>query len=249
VSAQPKRPYVSGLREAQARATRRAIVSAAAALFAERGYAATTIDAVAESAGVSRKTVFDSVGGKAALLKLAYDWSLAGDDEPVPMGDRPAIRQIATTSNPEEALRLWVALGADIASRLAPISHVLEVAADVDAEARELQEHAEAERLFGAQSIVRHLDAIGGLAPRYSRRAAVDLCWLYTDPMLYQRLVVRRGWSARRYEALLLETLRSALLDRDQDARVARRRDGGSPDPGAARVDVGDARPPGITAV
>ena len=57
-----KRVYRSDLREGQARATRRQIVEAASTLFAERGYAAATIDAVAERAGVSRKTVFTSVG-------------------------------------------------------------------------------------------------------------------------------------------------------------------------------------------
>ena len=212
MSSRPKRSYVSGLREAQARATKRGIVSAAAALFTERGYAATTIDAVAEAAGVSRKTVFDAVGGKASLLKLAYDWSLAGDDEPVPMADRPAIQQITATTDPVAALRLWVTVVADIASRVAPISQVLERAADVDPDARALKQHADAARLFGAQSFVRHLAAIGGLSSRRSRQAAADLCWVYMDPAMYQRLVVERRWSTRRYEAFLAEALGDLLL-------------------------------------
>ena len=83
----PKRPYQSALRDEQARTTRRAIVEAGAALFVERGYAGTTVDAIAERAGVSRKTVFTSVGGKVGLLKLAIDWALAGDDEPVALDD------------------------------------------------------------------------------------------------------------------------------------------------------------------
>src|SRR5262250_2683333 len=87
-----KKPYKSTLREAQARATRRAIVDAAARLFIERGYGATTVDAIAEAAGVSRKTVFTSVGGKAEALKLAIDWANVGDDEPVPMLERPHVK-------------------------------------------------------------------------------------------------------------------------------------------------------------
>ena len=46
-------------------------------------------------AGVSRKTVFTL--GRAArpsLLKLAFDWTLAGDDEPVRIGDRPEVQQM-----------------------------------------------------------------------------------------------------------------------------------------------------------
>ena len=52
-----KRAYASPLRDEQARATHRAIVNAAAELFQRNGYAATTIDAIAAAAGVSRKTV------------------------------------------------------------------------------------------------------------------------------------------------------------------------------------------------
>ena len=62
------RPYRSALRDEQARATQRRIVAAGHDLFVEQGYAPTTIDAIAARAGVSRKTVFTSVGGKAAGL-------------------------------------------------------------------------------------------------------------------------------------------------------------------------------------
>ncbi len=83
-----KKSYNSPLRVEQARATRRAIVAAAARLFVERGYGPTTVDAIAETAGVSRKTVFTSVGGKAEALKLAIDWAIVGDDEPVSLQQR-----------------------------------------------------------------------------------------------------------------------------------------------------------------
>ena len=86
------RPYHSKVRDDQARATRRRIVDAGRELFLERGYGPTTIDAIAERAEVGRKTIFTSVGGKAAVLKLAFDWSLAGDDEPVAIADRPESR-------------------------------------------------------------------------------------------------------------------------------------------------------------
>src|SRR6266487_317916 len=87
-----KKPYSSELRAAQARATRRAIVDAAARLFIAHGYGATTVDAIARAAGVSRKTVFTSVGGKIEALKLAIDWAAVGDDEPVPMLERPHVK-------------------------------------------------------------------------------------------------------------------------------------------------------------
>ena len=207
-----KRAYVSGLREAQARSTRRAVVEAASALFVEQGYAATTIDAVATRAGVSRKTVFDAVGGKVALLKEAYDWAIVGDDEPVAFSDRPAIRTLQSTTDPAEALDQWVRIVRDVARRVAPIGTVLVLASDTDAEAAALKASADATRLFGAQQFVRHLADIGGLRPGVTRAAATDVCWVYMDPMLYSRLVVERRWSVARYEAFLRNALAAALL-------------------------------------
>lgn len=84
-----KRSYRSDLRTSQALDTRRRIVAAAAELFVSDGYAGASVDAIAAAAGVSRKTVFTAVGGKAELLALALDWAVAGDDAPRPLADRP----------------------------------------------------------------------------------------------------------------------------------------------------------------
>src|SRR4051812_45099585 len=95
-----KRTYRSDLRAAQAQATRRSIVGAATRLFVEDGYGPTTIDAVADAAGVSRKTVFTAVGGKLDLLKVALDWAVAGDDAPVPLSDRASMRALREQTDP-----------------------------------------------------------------------------------------------------------------------------------------------------
>src|SRR6478609_713897 len=129
------RSYHSKLRDEQAQATRRRIVHAGSELFVEQGYGSTTVDAIAERAEVSRKTVFTSVGGKAVVLKLAFDWALAGDDEPVPIAARPEVRQMMEEQDPAVLLAAWVAMNAAIAGRIAGLHHVLVVAADADPEA------------------------------------------------------------------------------------------------------------------
>jgi AcrR family transcriptional regulator len=207
-----RRPYRSNLRARQARETRRAVVEAAAALFVARGYAATTVDAVADAAGVSRKTVFNAVGGKAALLKLAWDWSLVGDDEPVPMADRPAVRRIEACSDPGESIRLWVGMLVEVERRAAPIGRVLTVAADADPDAAALLARADAERLHGAREFARHLQRIGGLRPGISPTQAADVCWALNDGSMYQRLVIDRGWSHDRFRHWLAQVVGGCLL-------------------------------------
>src|SRR3954462_8725712 len=96
------RTYHSPARAESARHTRRRIVAAARELFESRGYAGTTIDAVAEAAGVSRRTVLLSGGSKAELLKNGWDWGVAGDEEPIPMAQRPNVLAMLQVTDPEE---------------------------------------------------------------------------------------------------------------------------------------------------
>src|ERR1700751_785909 len=123
------RRYSSQVRDEQARRTRQAVVTAARELFLAHGYAATTIDAIAEAAHVSRRTVFNSAGGKSVLLKLAFDWAIVGDDEPIPMAERPAVKAIQAEPDPRKGLALWAQMVTEVAARVAPIGEVLTAAA------------------------------------------------------------------------------------------------------------------------
>jgi AcrR family transcriptional regulator len=217
-----RRAYRSRLRAAQARATRRAVVAAAADLFVRSGYAATTLEAVAAAAGVSRSTVVNVAGGKATLLHLAWDWSLVGDDEPVPMTERPAVQRIRAADDPAEAVRLWVAMVVEVTGRAVGIGRVLEVAADSDPAAAALLVKADAERHEGARAFAAHLDGIGGLRDGVSVDRAADLLWLHDDPALYRRLVVERRWSPSDFGEWLERSLSAALLGPAHSARISR---------------------------
>ena len=194
-----RRPYRSALREEQARATRRAVVTAGTALFVERGFGGTTVDAIAERAGVSRKTVFTAVGGKVGLLKLAIDWALVGDDEPVPLEDRPAVLEMARETDPMTVVRLWSGLVTDIAGRLALLHPVLTAAADVDEEAAALHAVSERNRLGGARGFVEQLHALGALRADLTVERAAAMASLLMDPLGYRRLVLDAGWTAEEY--------------------------------------------------
>ena len=207
-----KRTYSSQLRAAHARDTRRAIVAAAARLFVEEGFGRTTIDAVAQAAEVSRKTVFTSVGGKLDLLKQAVDWATVGDDEPVPLADRPEIEQLRQETDPAAILRGWVHIVTVIGSRLAGLSGALAVAAGIDQEARVLWEKTQAQRLTGASAFVGHLAGQGALRPDLSVAEAADISWVHSDPALYNRLVLQRGWAQSRFEEWLYETMTAQLF-------------------------------------
>lgn len=207
-----RRPYRSDVRAEARRQTVRRCVEAAAELFLAQGYAATTVDAVAERAGVARRTVFTAVGGKAALLKLAYDWSLVGDDEPVSMSERPEILAIAATRSPRRAIRLWAEHVTTVARRSTTMLLVMRVAADVDAEAMALHDKAMRDSRLGASMFVSHLAGISTLRPGITPDRATDLVWGLLDPGLYDRMVLRGAWSDPDFAVWLAEVFARGLL-------------------------------------
>jgi len=82
---------MAGLRERKKHATRKAIHEAGLRLFADQGYAATTMEQVAEAADVSRATVFtyfpakeDIVFGDAPLALAALAGQLEGAPATIP---------------------------------------------------------------------------------------------------------------------------------------------------------------------
>lgn len=207
-----KRNYESALRAEQARTTRRAIVNAAARLFVERGYGATTVDAIAKAAGVSRKTVFTSVGGKLEALKLARDWAIAGDDEPTPIRDRPDIRRAQREPDARIVLQMYAHMVLDRSRRAAALHTVIEGSAGLDAGVRALAEEGRAQRLTGMRELGGQLARRGALPPGMTIDEAADILWLFNDGRVYHRLVTERGWSENRFEQWLAETLIAQLI-------------------------------------
>ncbi|MBB3606282.1 AcrR family transcriptional regulator [Mycolicibacterium sp. BK556] len=214
MSSPVKRQYRSELRSAQARTTCRLIVEAAERLFAQRGYGATTIEAVATEAGVSRKTVFTAIGGKAEILKLAIDWAIAGDDEPIALQERPEVDRLLRADDPDALLNGWATVLVEIDTRVAALWQALDIAAGVDPQARELHQQLADQRLTSARTVVDRLAELGALRKDLSHAEARDIAWLASDPVLFDRLVRQRRWAAIRFERWLASHLVSELLGR-----------------------------------
>jgi AcrR family transcriptional regulator len=210
-----KRQYSSPVREEQANATRRAIVGAAARLFVERGYGGTTVDAIAETAGVSRKTVFTSVGGKLEALKLARDWAIVGDDAPVARLDRPEVQRARAEGDARVVLRMFAGMVHGTSARLARLQMVIESAAGADPAVRALADEGHAQRLTGMRDLAGELVRRDALPDGMSVEEAADILWLLNDARVYHRLVLERGWSAERFEQWLAETLLAQLIRPD----------------------------------
>lgn len=170
------------------------------------------MDAIAEAAGVSRATVFASLGGKKALLKHAYDVALVGDDEPIPFPERPRSQAVRREPDPWRLLAMYAGLIAEMYGRLAPIYEAVRGAASADPDVREVWETIGAERRIGADNLMGLLLSRGSLRAGLDAQSGADLMWVLNDPGLYHLLVNRRGWSPARFEAWLSQTMQEQLL-------------------------------------
>ncbi|WNG86630.1 helix-turn-helix domain-containing protein [Mycobacterium sp. ITM-2016-00317] len=210
-----RHPYRSTLRAKQASATRQLILDTATRLFIERGYTATSIDLIAETAGVARSTVFTAAGGKPWLLKTAYDRAIVGDDEQVPMVDRPRIQRLFSMADPAQIVEGYVEVLSEAALRVSRLYEVVRSAAGVDGEVHQLWTEVGSQRLEAANVLATLLKKKGGLRKGLTTAIARDLIWVYNDPGMHYALVEVRGWSQRRYHGWLLETFNHQLLGED----------------------------------
>lgn len=209
---QPTRVYYSPRRTAAARQTREAILSAARSLFVEQGYVATTIEKIAERAGVSKPTVFAAIGPKRAIFKELRDVAVAGDDLAVPVVERPWYREALDEADPARSLRLHARNMVRMHERYANLHGVLRAGAGADEELRELWNTSERERRVGAAYVIDALVTKGPLKPGLDKETAVDLLWVLTSSETFQRLVNARGWSTEQYETWLAQTFIEQLL-------------------------------------
>jgi AcrR family transcriptional regulator len=198
--------------QARTRLARAAVVEAARSLFLERGYGATTIEAISERADVPPATLYRLFSSKHGILKALLDVSIVGDDEAVPMTDRPEVRALLAKADPRMQLAGFAKITAQVNSRVAPLYRILVSAAGSDPDAAALLDELSRQRQTGQLLIARSLARAGALRPELRERDAADVIHALMSPEVYGLLVVDRQWKPERYESWLARILVYQLL-------------------------------------
>jgi AcrR family transcriptional regulator len=206
------RSYDSSARQAQARSTRAAVLAAARHAFLKRGYATTTVAAVASDAGVSVETVYKAFGNKAGLLKAMFDVAIVGDDEPIPLQQREMVARIQAEPDGPGKLQIYCREYVVRAERAVPVQLLVRDAAASDVGAAGVLEQLRQERLSGMSAFAQHLSDAKVLRAGVSATDARDVLWLFTSAEVYEKLVLERGWPPSRFGAWLAQQLVAALL-------------------------------------
>jgi TetR/AcrR family transcriptional regulator, regulator of autoinduction and epiphytic fitness len=210
-----RRRYESRLRREQAAATRRAIVDVALSAFLEHGYAGTTMQKIAESAGVVVETLYRAFDGKAGLFKAAVEAAVAGGTARAErlVEDRPAIRAVIDEPDPRRKLERYADTQPGIHARLGPLYRTLAEAAAVKPALASVWEELEMGRLQGMARFAEHLAEKGALRERITVDEARDVLWTINSHAVYRMLVADRGWSPERYRDWLVEMLACTLIE------------------------------------
>lgn len=206
------RPYRSPKRQAKARRTRRQIIAAATEQFRALGYAGTTMGAVAAAAGVSLPTVELLFGTKAALLKTAIDVAIAGDDEPVPVRDRPLVGRIQQEETAGGFLAKLAEAVVAVAERADAMVLVAFEAARSEPRLAPLAAQLKSQRAVTAAWIVDELARRAVRPPGVDRAQAIDSVWLLMDPVVFERLTGDRGWTPRQFGAWFAHSVHRLLV-------------------------------------
>ena len=204
------RAYRSELRNAMAMETRRRIRAAGSQLFTELGYVTTTIEAIADRAGVSRRTVFNAFESKARLLMEIFLAQARGDDEPEPRQLRQQITRVKEMDDPREMIAFVAEAAAEIATRTGELWTVAQEAARVDPEVAAVL-HANEEERYRSSVLVDILAERGMLRTDLPRELLRRGMWLLSGPTM-AFTAINAGLTPDLYRIWLTECLTGLLL-------------------------------------
>jgi AcrR family transcriptional regulator len=205
------RRYRSTVRQEQAAATRRRILRAAAALFAQQGYADTSVAQVATRAQVSVDTLYASVGRKPQILLAVHDMVLGGADEPIPALQRDYVAAVRRA----EGARAKIAVYAEALGRVlpgaVPLSDALRIAGITDPECRAAWDALNERRAANMRLFAADLRSTGELREDLTDDDVAHLVWSMNAPEFYL-LVTGRGRTPAQYAALVADVWTRTLL-------------------------------------
>lgn len=208
----PTSPDYSRRRQ-RAQATRSRVLGAARALFIERGYVATTIDAIAEEADVAPETIYAGFGTKRAILAAIVDVAISGETGTGPVMAQAWVQELRDEPDPHRRALILAGNGRAILERRNAVDEVVRSAAASDPDLATLYEAGKAQRFAGQRELLQIVIAGARLRPGMDLETAADVIYAVGSPETYRLLVVDRGWTGERFERWYGETIDRVLFE------------------------------------
>ncbi len=207
-----KRKYDSTRRQAQAEATKIQIAEAARSLFFKRGYAGTTIEEIANEAGISKESVYAIFGNKQSILAFLLDVAVGGKELPLPLIQQSAPQAIIQDRDQRRQIERIAQVCGEILSRAAPVYAIMSAAATTEPEIQKRVRYVHKARLENMTSFFRQIAAHGPLREGLDEKRVGEIVWALASPELFNLLTTELSWSREKYSEWLADMLIRVLL-------------------------------------
>lgn len=210
----PRKPraYDASGRRARALETQERALAAARSLFAERGYAETTMEAIAVEAGVAVPTLYAVFGSKRGMLSRLLDRLVAGESGEPSILQTASAREVFAETDARRSIQLFARHIAQVLERVTPTFQAMKSAARTEPDVAELYARAQRNRFNNLESVARHVATRAALRTGLTVEDAGRTVWVLASPEVREMLMTHAGWSEEKYVAWLTETLTAALL-------------------------------------
>jgi AcrR family transcriptional regulator len=196
-------------RRLKAAQTRGRILEAAYRLFCAGGYEATTMQIVAEAAGVAVQTVYFIFGTKARLLAEVESRMVLGGVSSEQSGQRPWVARMQQETDPRRLVALFVEATADVLSRISPFVAALGPALPSDPQSVVARDRGRDE-FFGI--VIDRLAALRSLREGLTPSRGLDIIRVVNTVEAYADLTTHRGWTVVEWKQWLTNLLCVQLL-------------------------------------
>jgi len=212
-SVKPSRAAAYPRRHLRAQATRARILESARVLFIERGYVATTMEAIASDADVAPETIYAVFGTKRAVLAGVVDIAISGDVEAAPVMAQAWVQALRDEPDAHRRVRILARNGRTILERRHAIDEVVRSASASDPGIAALYEIGKTQRYAGQRELLRIVVGEARLRPGVDLETAADALYALGSPETFRSLVVDRGWDGDRFEQWYGEALDRLLFE------------------------------------
>jgi AcrR family transcriptional regulator len=206
------RPYDASGRQQRAVENQERALVVARRLFAERGYAETTMEEIAAEAGMAAPTLYAAFGSKRGVLARLLDRLVSGEPDGRSVLQTSGARQVFAETDPRRALRAFAQHMNGIQERVSPIHEVMKSAARSEPTVAELYERSQATRAANLTALAARVAEVGPLREGLTVDDAGRTIWVLASSEVRQMLLTHAGWTPEHYAEWLGETLCAALL-------------------------------------
>jgi len=185
------------------------MVEVAYRLFRDHGYEATTMQAIAEAAGVAVQTVYFTFRTKAGLLSAVEDRAIPGGEQG-PAWLEQVEHALRVERDPLALIGRWVVETAKVLERIIAFVGTIGAGLQTDPESVARRNRGR-DRWF--EVLIDRLRGLDALKPEMSHARALDIARAMVRVEAYQELTRSYGWSEEEWVKWMTGALARELLD------------------------------------